>query len=694
MLKYTELIKFDITPITKNDRKCFNADNRLHKYNKNKYIVTASVVRDILVIDIFRCEDRTTQIAYRHFYDKHDNKYITQRIGAGKKGTGTIWNYFSGRAESCSNDTNLTILNYLESPNGESGIMALERKEQEILSAKRRTRHDVIMKRIDERMAVLPNEPPQAFYDWICDTAYINERYFIYTRESKAKKHNGVCTHCKTRFSAVAKNGGIIVCPKCGSRLICHSKGKSADRIQLWKNVSYVENVVDVDGSPAVVERVFYTVLTIDNIKHWETDLKTGLFSSEEERRFYNFERGFDLKSNSDGEYHYRMDHFLSTNVFRWCANKQGSPTWRRVTKIYPKNLNEIVNNDESELRNVDIEEVVKNITDNDFRDVCRALKEFPAIENLVKQGLKQLATDLIAKEARGYYSYCHDNFTKFVDISQKSAAGFLQVSRPEIKSFAEIDILPQEYALYMTTKQAVGKAELSAVHALFDEFGFDSWTVENEIADILQHGCRPQKIVTYLRAQDGLVPKDGVKGKDDLLTTFRDYLNMANTVYGGLNANTRYPQNLIEAHDKMTVLYEEFENAEHIAGLARRAELLDNLKFSDENFVIFPFRCLEDFTNESKVLSHCVKTYIDQCAEGSTNIFGLRKIDEPDEPYFTVNIDNLGELIQNRGKCNCAPPPEVSEFVGKWLKFVAKKLKKMSLEPNAAKNNNIKIGA
>lgn len=82
-------------------------------------------------------------------------------------------------------------------------------------------------------------------------------------------------------------------------------------------------------------------------------------------------------------------------------------------------------------------------------------------------------------------------------------------------------------------------------------------------------------------------------------------------------------------------------------------------------------------------MLSHCVKTYISQCSEGRTNIFGLRKKDDPETPYFTVNISNDGTLIQNRGKHNCDPPKKVTSFVKKWLTFVKKKLKTMSLDPN-----------
>ena len=126
--------------------------------------------------------------------------------------------------------------------------------------------------------------------------------------------------------------------------------------------------------------------------------------------------------------------------------------------------------------------------------------------------------------------------------------------------------------------------------------------------------------------------------------------------------------------------------------------KLLETLDFSDKRFTIFPLRTIGDFINESKQLKHCVKTYIDDCADGRTNIFALRMTDQLEKPYFTVNIANDGHLIQNRGLQNCAPPEDVKRFVDKWLKFVKKKLIEMSLVPGVTIKtktvNQFRIGA
>ena len=86
------------------------------------------------------------------------------------------------------------------------GLQAINDEEQKILDEKRNERYSKITKIIDERMAVIPENPPPEFYDWIRNVEFINERFFIYTRDPKAKEQSGICTFCKEKFFASVKN--------------------------------------------------------------------------------------------------------------------------------------------------------------------------------------------------------------------------------------------------------------------------------------------------------------------------------------------------------------------------------------------------------------------------------------------------------------------------------------------------------
>lgn len=690
MMKYSELIKLPVKYPTPIVQKAFEDENLLlDRYRKKKYIVTASVTKDILIADIFEQNaEMMLGLIYRHFYDKRDKKYITQKVDSGKKGTGAIYTYCWDSNSVYADGAEKVILDYLKAART-SGLKAINDEEQKILDAKRQARYDKITQIIDARMAVLSDKPPAEFFDWIRDKVYLGERYFIYTRNPKVKMQRGVCTFCKKKFSAIAKNGKTVVCPECGSILRCCSKGRCGASIDEWRNVSYVERVTDTDGKPAVVERVFYTRSIIENIQHWETMLKTQIYEEEVERRFYNPDNEFVRKSNEADEYHYCKDVFLQSGKVRWCSNNQGNSCWRSGISVYPYNLNDIVGSTAGELKNVEMSAVAENIRE-DFSVLCTAVKKIPVIENLAKQGLTNLA-EALATAWRGFYVHtCHYiGFSRYVEPDERSAASFLRVSRPEVARFASINITQREYCVYMEAKKAFGTAELDDIHTLCGRYENN----DDEVIEIMRYGVRPQKLVSYLAKQEKLHGRD-----NSLVITFRDYLNAAKKLYGSLNADTRYPGDLVKEHDRITILLEEKKNAKYARKLTKRVKLLEALDFSDKRFMIFPLRTIADFINESKQLKHCVKTYIDDCADGSTNIFALRMADQPEKPYFTVNIANDGHLIQNRGLQNCAPPEDVKRFVDKWLKVVKNRLTEMSLVPGVTIKtktvNQFRIGA
>ena len=76
--------------------------------------------------------------------------------------------------------------------------------------------------------------------------------------------------------------------------------------------------------------------------------------------------------------------------------------------------------------------------------------------------------------------------------------------------------------------------------------------------------------------------------------------------------------------------------------------------------------RSSEDLIRESAKLNHCVKTYADKYANGLTNIFLVRKRENVNEPFYTLELTDNG-IKQLRGNNNCKPTNEVVEFINKW---------------------------
>lgn len=87
--------------------------------------------------------------------------------------------------------------------------------------------------------------------------------------------------------------------------------------------------------------------------------------------------------------------------------------------------------------------------------------------------------------------------------------------------------------------------------------------------------------------------------------------------------------------------------------------------------------RDAQEIKDEGAALHHCVGTYVDRVAKGQTHIFFIRKMKEPDTPYFTMEY-NHGHVIQCRGSHNCGMPPSVKAFVAAFEKLMKEQEEKM----------------
>ena len=82
-----------------------------------------------------------------------------------------------------------------------------------------------------------------------------------------------------------------------------------------------------------------------------------------------------------------------------------------------------------------------------------------------------------------------------------------------------------------------------------------------------------------------------------------------------------------------------------------------------------------KELINESKVLNHCVRTYAKKIANGESLIMFVRKHDEIDTPFVTVELQKRGKsknynyVEQVRAKDNKAPDNFTTNFIHKWMK-------------------------
>ena len=98
--------------------------------------------------------------------------------------------------------------------------------------------------------------------------------------------------------------------------------------------------------------------------------------------------------------------------------------------------------------------------------------------------------------------------------------------------------------------------------------------------------------------------------------------------------------------------------------------EMLEPLCYTDGELLIRPVMSREELIKESKALNHCAICYADKAKSGQTHILLIRKVSEPETPYFTLSISfRYGDgLVTYRGYNNESPTIKIKEFVAKWF--------------------------
>ena len=80
----------------------------------------------------------------------------------------------------------------------------------------------------------------------------------------------------------------------------------------------------------------------------------------------------------------------------------------------------------------------------------------------------------------------------------------------------------------------------------------------------------------------------------------------------------------------------------------------------------------MTEIVNEGKLLHHCVGGYANRHAHMKLHIMFIRTTEKPDVPFYTVEVDLFGKIVQVRGQRNCKTTPEVDAFIEAYKEHLA----------------------
>lgn len=307
----------------------------------------------------------------------------------------------------------------------------------------------------------------------------------------------------------------------------------------------------------------------------------------------------------------------------------------------------------------------------------------FPQVENLVRTGNVRFVSGLIVasqvKSGSRYtaYEYFSPGATKhYADWTHKKPHEILHLEKDEYRMLTGRAFETVNY--YLSIKDDYGVRLTPELLEKAEAVGVMKCREITKDKNRYGRSVSPVRVINYVYRQ-----KQAVAGTtrtfypSDLL----DHWRMLKDYYGEVPVSMMFPADFWRHHERITQMVADRANKELNEKIARVTEQARRYAWEDAEtgLLITPARCAEDLKAEGTALVHCVASYAGQVARGDTTIFFIRRIEEPDKPFFTLEYRN-DKVIQNRGYKNCDRTEQVSAFEARWLAHI-EELKKEEIQ-------------
>lgn len=516
---------------------------------------------------------------------------------------------------------------------------------------------------MDEDYRLCPEALPEGLINYIRREVLPNDRVIIYKRGNV----NGICTVCGTQVHARGRRfvqGTRVNCPNCGTGVSCVLENGSAFAS------NYIENIVAVQkGTDG--ETVFFRqwLLHRDNSARWE---HIEDFLQETVRYAIRGNKTAKWQKQGKESYYMRTERYELDEWTRWSDNRIYDGSYF----FYTGGIEEALSGTAMQYADLDGYLAAERRNENPIYFLEYHAK-YPVIEFLWKAGYRNIVHNRIFG----------------MDRENRNAIRWERKKLRECFKFP-LRILklmpPEEWSLN----------DIQRVNDLWEKYG--GKVTDTEIRLVLQSKVDIQlwsratayasvgKILKYIQKQTEKRKEE--KGHttytlEGIIRAYRDYLRECEQLHFDLHdREILFPKDLVAAHDRTMKQIAFEKNKADQEKFQKAVEKLEKFAWSEGEFFIRPAREQMELTAEGKALHHCVGGYIRRMAEGETAIFFLRKVSEPDKPFYTLELQKK-RVIQCRTEHNASydRKPDVKKFVDMWMEKVVKKGGKKKAKEAAA---------
>lgn len=648
-------------------------EETLWNHKKRKVIIPAYDVLfrvqnllGYIKVAVFLPEDIRKDIKnprYEIFLNTKGEEYITRELD--KDGNEVRWlssmlanlpdvpsfGYYSNTKYYVSND-GMRTLNGLkiekEGSKTSRGGYRIQKWQQEQKDKETKRKEDREQKPWDEDMALIP-KILLAFKEWMRKEV-AKEYYMIYDYDSKGAK-TGYCSRCKKTVPiSGAKHGKTTKCPACGVRSIFKASG----RIKTLSTGTYYGEII----------QKFKNGIVIREFKQYQwyrgTDYKNPNICTHEDERILIFDNGV-IKRYWWGSY--------KNKYYRWILDKSYIPSkrtyyWHTRIKLYKRNLPSLKKHSLLRRSAIDLWDELPTSATNYI-----AIEQGnPVIEMLAKIGMFRLAEEIMEEP--------YDK--KLIAQNETQISKMLRIDNSRLKRLSSMNANIKMLRWMQYEKQA----NTIWPDAMIKDFG------ENDIL-ASSFGFLDIKM-SFVQCHNYLIKQANIMDETigQALVTWRDYHNMAAQMkMNTQNEQIAKPKDVKGAHDEMLRNIQRGDMEKKAKEIEKKwpkvNEQLKKLKkfeFTFGDYKIVAPKDVFDIVAEGTILRHCIHTcdyYFDRIQKNESYLFFLRRSNQPDVPWYTLEVEPSGNIRQKRttGDNQNADLQKAVSFLKKWQQYYKKQL-------------------
>lgn len=535
-----------------------------------------------------------------------------------------------------------------------------------------KTAYDIDFDKLDARIPDLPDD----IDSWVHNVLFANRNYFFTKTERGIK--SGICTHCqiKSQISPLekktitpedlehisTKHNKLSTCPHCGKQVQFKDNGRSRGNL-IDYGYFYILQPVKYGG---VVLRTFYCRREWANVNLFEYNKIPQIEYSEHFRIFMhkNTHACFKRTAYTYG-YLYSYWSKMNSIAVPWAHYKDAYSNieFNEVT-YHPENWKKIISQTEYKYSCLD-EWAYRPSYAGKYLELY---SKYPVlVERLMKQGYRTVLEDKIIGNQATY---------GIINFNKETPAEAFKLSKATLSSIGKkltiLDIAKTSFLEHNKCSEKTVEYVNSLQGGSLKKF--------KSICKFLNSIANANKICKYTRQQSRI----SERYEDSILFDYYDYIQQIKKLSLPVNTGTAFPPNLVKAHSQTTTMLNELKMEAERKKLEeidkdfepQYQKLCKKYAYENEYFIVRPAKGKQELFVEGSTLHHCVySNYADRYLSGNVLIILIRKKDNPDTPFYTLELNpKTNAVIQCRTLYNRSYTENkaVSVLMKEYLEFLA----------------------